>query len=95
VELAALQPEVEDRNWGYLQMAGAVSVARRALEEAILTDGFEDLSPESVFAALEDMQDYPALGGLFVVDYSGNVRSLTELRMWQMGAKDWELFLTE
>ena len=95
VELAALQPEVEDRDWGYLQMAGAVSVARRALEEAILTGGFEELSPETVFAALEDMQDYPALGGLFVVDYSGNVRSLTELRMWQMGAKDWELFLTE
>ncbi len=89
-ELLTLQPDAA-HDWGYLQMAGAVSVARRAVEEAILEDGFEELSPETVLAALENMEDYPALGGLFVVDYSASQRSLDGLRVWQVGARMWEL----
>src|SRR3989304_1512806 len=60
-DLLALRPEVAERDWSYVQMTGAVSVARRALEGAILAAGFQDLSPQTVFAALEHMQDYPAL----------------------------------
>jgi len=72
-------------------MAGAMSVARRALEDAILAEGFEQLSPETVQAALAELENYPAAGGLFTVDFTGGQRSLTELRLWQLGAGLWEL----
>ena len=94
-DLLDLHPQAEDQDWGYLQMAGAISLARRAFEEAILSEGFENLSPETVFAALEDMKDFPALGGLFVVDYSSGQRSLGELRTWRVGADMWMLDLAE
>jgi len=90
-DLLALRPEVAERDWSYVQMTGAVSVARRALEGAILAAGFQDLSPQTVFAALEHMQDYPALDGLFEVDYSSGQRSLGKLRAWRVGAEMWEL----
>ena len=90
-ELLALQPDSNEHDWGYLQMAGAMSVARRALEDAILAEGFEQLSPETVQAALAELENYPAAGGLFTVDFTGGQRSLTELRLWQLGAGLWEL----
>jgi hypothetical protein len=92
-QLATLRAGVEHQDWGYVQMAGAVSVARRALEEAILAEGFENLGPESVAAALSEMEDFPALDGLFVVDYSRNQRSLSELRIWRVEGGTLELVL--
>lgn len=89
----ALGAADEVKDWGYLQMVGAVDLARRALEDAILANGFENLSPETVFAALQSLEDYQVLGGLFSVDYSGGNRSLIELRLWQVGAGQGELFL--
>lgn len=74
-------------DWGYLQFSAGVAVARRALELAILDEGFENLSPETVLAALEDMDGYPVLNGLFLVDYSGGDRSLKELHVWRVGAE--------
>lgn len=92
-ELSKLQAGIEYQDWGYVQMAGAVSVARRALEEAILAEGYENLGPESVAAALMEMEDFPALGGLFVVNYSRNHRSLSELRIWRVEGRMLELVL--
>jgi len=92
-ELATLQSGIEYQDWGYVQMAGAVSVARRALEGAILAEGYENLGPESVAAALSDMEDFPALDGLFVVDYSRDQRSLNELRFWRVEGGMLELLL--
>ncbi|MEX2143307.1 MAG: ABC transporter substrate-binding protein [Anaerolineales bacterium] len=90
-ELLVLQPEPEWHDWGYLQMAGAVSLARRALEDAILAEGFEALSSATVLEALAGIEDYPAADGIFAVDFTRGQRSLSELRLWQVGAGEWQL----
>jgi hypothetical protein len=46
-----------------------------------------------VAAALTELEDFPALDGLFVVDYSRNQRSLSELRIWRMEGGTLELVL--
>jgi ABC-type branched-subunit amino acid transport system substrate-binding protein len=91
----ALGPGDEFRDWGYLQMAAAVDLARHSLEAAILEGGFESLSPATVLDALRGMQAYPALDGVFTADYSGGIRSLGELRLWQVGDEPNMLILAE
>lgn len=78
-------------DWGYLQMAGAVDLARRALQDAILAEGYDDLSPASVASALDDLGAYTVLNGLYVVDYSSDGRTLADLRVWRAGALPGEL----
>ena len=80
-----------DVDWAALQMAAAVDIARQALEVAILQDGFAKLSPETVTDALSSLEDYPALGGLFAVDYSHGARSLLQLRLWMVASAQEEL----
>ena len=84
--LATLGDGAETGDWGYIQMAGAVALAQRALEEAILNEGFENLSPEAVTSALNSIEDYPVMSGLYSVGYSGGSRSLENLRTWVAGA---------
>lgn len=81
---SSFKPEWAD--WGYLQMVGAIDVARRALESAILANGFESLDRASVATALEDLDSYAALGGVFTVDYFAEARSLNQLAVWRVGA---------
>jgi len=78
-------------DWGTLQMAAAVDIARQALEAAIVEDGFAKLSPETVNEALSSLEDYPALDGLFAVNYSDGARSLRQLRVWVVGTVPGEL----
>lgn len=82
-DLAAQAGDFAD--WGYLQTAAAVGLVRHALETAILEDGYDALSPETVNEALESLEDYPALTGVFIVDFSGGNRSLQDLRLWRIG----------
>ncbi len=85
----------EMSDWGYIQMAGAVALAQRVLENAILDVGFEALSPEAVARALNALVDYPVMSGLFTVDYSGGTRSLDQLHIWAAGVTPGELELVE
>jgi hypothetical protein len=93
--LATLGNGAESGDWGYIQMAGAVALAQRVLEEAILKEGFEDLSPEAVTSALNSLEDYPVMPGLYSVDYSGGNRSLEDLRAWLAGAAIGDLSIAE
>jgi ABC-type branched-subunit amino acid transport system substrate-binding protein len=93
--LATLGNGADVEGWGYIQMAGAVALAQKSLEEAILNEGFEDLSPEAVTRALSTIEDYPVMSGLYSVDYSGGSRSLEGLRTWVAGAASGDLVLTE
>ncbi|MEX2160916.1 MAG: ABC transporter substrate-binding protein [Anaerolineales bacterium] len=90
-ELIDIRGDSAAGDWGYIEMAGAVSVARRALEVAILAEGYESLSPEAVTAALRELDEYLAFGGLFVVDYTTGPTSAGSLRVWQVGEGTWEL----
>jgi ABC-type branched-subunit amino acid transport system substrate-binding protein len=78
-------------DWGYIEMAGAVALAEKALEDAILEVGFASLSPEAVSSALEELVDYLVMSGLFSVDYSGGKRSMDTLRTWQVGTEQGNL----
>ncbi len=91
----ALQPPVTLRDWSYLQMAGAVDVARRGLEDAILKDGFGQLGPESVLRAVGSIRNFPVLDGLAVVDYAKRPPSPGKLRLWRAGPNEGELQLVE
>lgn len=91
--LSSLGNGVDTHAWGYIQMAGAVGLAQRAIEDAILQDGFQALSPEVVTRALESLEDYPVMSGLFTVDYSGDTRSVEKLRIWIAGAEPGQMDL--
>lgn len=96
IQLAATRGAGQEMNdWGYIQMAGAVALTQRALEDAILDVGFEALNPEAVTRALEGLEDYPVMAGLFTVDYSGGTRSLDGLKTWMAGAAPGELEIQE
>ncbi len=93
--LAGFGNNADPHDWGYIQMAGAISLAQRALENAILEDGFEVLSPEAVTRALEALEDYPVMSGIYTVDYSGGSRSLEVLRTWVVGVSPGELMISK
>jgi ABC-type branched-subunit amino acid transport system substrate-binding protein len=96
IQLAMQLGDGEELNdWGYLEMVGAVFLAERAVEYAILEVGFEDLSPEAVSGALAALEGYPVASGLFSVDYSGGERSLTDLRTWVTGIEAGSLMLAQ
>lgn len=82
-DLAAQAGDFAD--WGYLQTAAAIDVARHTLETAILEYGFDALSPETVSDALESLEGYPALTDTFIVNFSGGNRSLQDLRLYLVG----------
>lgn len=78
-------------DWGYLQMAGAVDVARQTLQDVILARDFESLDRESFAGSLNTLGAYEALDGIFTLNYSAGQRSPTQLRLWQVGAAPGEL----
>ena len=61
---------------GYLGAVAAIDVIKQALETAILEVGFENLTGEAVYNALQSMGEYEALDGVLTVDYSGDSRSV-------------------
>lgn len=93
--LQAIAPADYVPDFGYIQMAGALGLAKHALEVAILKGGFAALNPESVLAALRSLEDYPVFGGLSVVDYGGSQSSIGPLRVWQVGSVPGELTAAE
>jgi ABC-type branched-subunit amino acid transport system substrate-binding protein len=96
IQLAAQLGDGEmTHDWGYLEMAGAVFLAERALEDAILEVGFDELNPETVTDALGALEDYPVASELFTVDYSGGTRSLNGSRTWVAGIEIGSLTLVK
>jgi ABC-type branched-subunit amino acid transport system substrate-binding protein len=74
-------------DWGYLQMVAAVDLARHALQVAIIEDSFADLSSETVADALESLEDFQPMAGLFSVNYGDGNRSVRLLRTLVVGAE--------
>jgi hypothetical protein len=81
-------------DWSYLPLAGSLDLARRAFENILLeSEDTAAITPQAVADALENLDGYPVLDGLFVVDHTGGQRTLEELRTWQVGAAPGELIL--
>ncbi len=78
---------VSERSVGYLLTIGGVEIAVAAIELAIDTVGFDDLTGQAVYEALLELGEFEVLDGLMRVDFSGDNRSphVTTLRQIQGG----------
>lgn len=89
----ARQPEQQDA--AYLATLGAVDIARRAFEDAILSAGFEDLDADALAQALAALEGYEVLGGLYLLDYTQGRRAPQALQLRRFGTQVNELVLIE
>ena len=64
-----------EHNVGYLLLIAGVDIAKTAFERAIDTVGYENLTGEAVYQALQELGEYQALGGVFRADYANGSRS--------------------
>jgi branched-chain amino acid transport system substrate-binding protein len=76
-----------EHNVGYLLLVSGVDMAVQAIEHAIDTVGYENLTGEAVHNALVDLSPFEALDGVLRVDYSDGSRSphTSQIRMIQGG----------
>lgn len=76
-----------EHNVGYLLLVSGVDMAVQAIEHAIDTVGYENLTGEAVHNALIDLSPFEALDGVLRVDYSDGSRSphTSQIRMIQGG----------
>jgi branched-chain amino acid transport system substrate-binding protein len=76
-----------EHNVGYLLLIAGVDMAVKAMQHAIDTVGYENLTGEAVHDALVELSPFEALDGVLRVDYSGGSRSphMSQIRMIQGG----------
>ncbi|TFH35167.1 MAG: hypothetical protein E4G99_07910 [Anaerolineales bacterium] len=84
---AANERPSSEHNVGYLLLVAGVDMAVQAIQHAIDTVGYENLTGEAVHDALMDLSPFEPLGGVLRVDYSGTSRSphTSQIRMIQGG----------
>jgi len=81
----AANERAEDvRDGAYLSMLGAVDIARRSLEDAILDSGYEELDAAGLRAALANLGDYGVLLDLYEIDF-GESRFPQALQLRALG----------
>lgn len=75
------------RNVGYMLLIAGVDIAVQAIEKAIDTVGFDNLTGEAIYDALTTMGPIEALEGVVRVDYSNGVRApqVAQIRQIQGG----------
>jgi branched-chain amino acid transport system substrate-binding protein len=83
----ANEREAGEHNVGYLLLVAGVDMAAQAIQHAIDTEGYENLTGEAVHDALMAMSPFEALDGVLRMDYSGDNRSphMSQIRMIQGG----------
>ena len=59
-------------------------MAREAIENAILEEGFENLTGQAIYEQLAQIEGYNALDGLITVDFTNGRRSPNMLQMRQI-----------
>jgi ABC-type branched-subunit amino acid transport system substrate-binding protein len=76
-----------EHNVGYLLLIAGVDMAMKAMQHAIDTVGYENLTGEAVHDALVALSPFEALDGVLRPDYSAGSRSphMTQIRMIQGG----------
>jgi len=83
----ANEREAGEHNVGYLLLVAGIDMTVQAIQHAIDTEGYENLTGEAVHDALMAMSPFEALDGVLRVDYSGDSRSphMSQIRMIQGG----------
>ena len=76
-----------EHNVGYLLLVAGMDMAVKAIQHAIDTGGYENLTGEAVHDALVAMSPFEALDGVLRADFSGGSRSphVSQIRMIQGG----------
>jgi len=76
-----------EHNVGYLLLVAGMDMAVKAIQHAIDTVGYENLTGEAVHDALVAMSPFEALDGVLRADFSGGSRSphVSQIRMIQGG----------
>ncbi len=76
-----------EQNVGYLLTLAGVDIARAAIELAIDNVGFDNLTGQAVYEALQQLGPYDAMEGVMKVDYSNGSRSphVAQIRQIQGG----------
>jgi ABC-type branched-subunit amino acid transport system substrate-binding protein len=84
---AANERPSSEHNVGYLLLVAGIDMAVQAIQHAIDTVGYENLSGEAVHNALMELSPFEPLDGVLRVDYSGSSRSphVAQVRMIQGG----------
>jgi len=70
-----------EHNVGYMLLVAGVDIAKTAIELAIDTVGYENLTGEAVYEALQELGDYQAIDGVFRADYGNGSRSPHEAQI--------------
>jgi branched-chain amino acid transport system substrate-binding protein len=84
---AANNRQPQERAVGYLLTFGGVDLAVKAIEKAIDTVGFDNLSGEAVHNALTSLGEIEILNGVMRADFSGGIRApqVSQIRQIQGG----------
>ena len=84
---AANERPSSEHNVGYLLLVAGIDMAVQAIQHAIDTVGYENLTGEDVHNALIELSPFEPLDGVLRVDYSGTSRSphTAQIRMIQGG----------
>lgn len=73
-----------EHNVGRLLIQGGIDLAKKALEDAILEVGFDNLTGEDVYNALIQIENYDVMGGFAIATYTNGQRSPRLLQMRQI-----------
>jgi branched-chain amino acid transport system substrate-binding protein len=73
-----------DKALGRLIAQTSVDVAKHAIEQAILTVGFDNLDGQAVYDALTQIKDYQVLNGISSIDYTSGSRAGRMLQIRQI-----------
>jgi len=84
---AANERPSSEHGVGYILLVAGIDMAVQAIQHAIDTVGYENLTGEDVHNALMDLSPFEPLDGVLRVDYSGTNRSphVAQVRMIQGG----------
>lgn len=73
-----------EHNVGRLLIQGGLDIAQKALEDAIMAVGFENLTGQDVYDALVLFENYDVMGGFATATYTNGQRSPNLLQMRQI-----------
>lgn len=71
-------------NIGRLMIQASLDLAKKAIEDAVLEIGYDDLTGQDIYNALIQIEEYQVMGGLMEVTYTDGMRSPILLQMRQI-----------
>jgi hypothetical protein len=80
--------EAQYRNGAYLSGLMAMDLARYALEEAIIADGYSSLSERTMMEALLQVNNVELVNGLGIADFTGTYQAYQSMQVYQIDSEN-------